>query len=153
MTTTQHITGTNWKARLSEANDAIGAARDAMNRAKNWDERKAAEKDLTFWLQQKAHAEGWLVNRPSVTRFTAQVCVPLMSKTAGRFDTEAEALAFAREQVGPNQSQVSIDAWTKDYGQTFAVRHLTWQDGEVRDSGWRRWLAGNFIGVGDLDFS
>lgn len=53
-------TGTDWKARMSEANDAIGAARDALRNAKNWSEKKVAEKDLTFWLQQKAHVEGWL---------------------------------------------------------------------------------------------
>ena len=50
----------DWQSRLSEANDAIGAARDALRNAKNWSEQKVAEKDLTFWLQQKAHVEGWM---------------------------------------------------------------------------------------------
>lgn len=58
--TTTHTTGTNWQARMSEANDAIGAARDALRRARTHSEIKAAEKDLAFWLQQKAHVESWV---------------------------------------------------------------------------------------------
>lgn len=65
MTTKQHLTGTDWKARLAEANDAIGAARDAMRQARGLSERRAAESDLTYWLQQRAHVEGWLAEEPA----------------------------------------------------------------------------------------
>jgi hypothetical protein len=88
-----------------------------------------------------------------VTRFDVHVVAPHVSCCDRSWfdgDQEADALALALEQVGPNQTQVSITAHTEDLAGSFALRHIVWESGEVRDTGWRRWLAGEFIGGGDL---
>lgn len=84
------------------------------------------------------------------TSFDGQVCVPLASTGARSWfesDAETAALEWAAGEVGPNQSQVSLTAHhAPDIAGTFAVRHLTWHPDGVRDSGWRCWVAGAFVG-------
>jgi hypothetical protein len=63
--------------------------------------------------------------------------------------SEDEALALAREWVGPNRTTVTIQ--TGGTNQTFGTRHVTWKDGEIRDSGWRCWINGAFIGAGTVE--
>lgn len=69
---------------------------------------------------------------------------PLSIHTSERVYDEAAAVKLAREWVGPNQSQVTITARTTDPACTFAVRHLTWENGQVRDWGWRVWIDSVF---------
>jgi hypothetical protein len=59
---------------------------------------------------------------------------------------EDTAVDTARGMVGPNVTQVTIEASPDPYQSgTFSIRHFTWKDGEVRDSGWRSWLDDEFV--------
>lgn len=85
-----------------------------------------------------------------ITAVDAQVCAPLAAADRkARFTTAAEAIEWALAEVGPNQTQVSLTAHTADIS-TWANRHFTWHGGDVNDSGWRLWIAGQFVGGGDL---
>lgn len=44
----------HWKDLVAEANDAIGAARDAFTRARTAKARRDAAEDLDWWIGRKA---------------------------------------------------------------------------------------------------
>lgn len=76
--------------------------------------------------------------------FVVQVVLP-RRRDLGFMTSEDAALGAARSGVGPGQSQVSVQAKGGSPA-TFAYRHFTWTtDGEVRDSGWRCWVDGQFV--------
>lgn len=83
------------------------------------------------------------------TRIDAQVVLPLFADRGRRCDSEGDAVDWARSEVGPNQRQVTLTAYT-DSVDTFAIRHFTWGDNGVSDSGWRLWCGGVFAGGGVL---
>lgn len=86
----------------------------------------------------------------NVTRIEAKVCSPLMSNRAARFGNEEDAaVAWALAEVGPNQTQVSLTA-SSPVLDIWANRHFVWENGEVRDTGWRLWTEGEFKGGGEL---
>lgn len=72
-------------------------------------------------------------------------------------DDEEHALVLARSLVGPRNDHVSITASVPtDVGGvwpdcSFAIRYLLWEGDHVRDTGWRLWRRGEFIGGGALD--
>lgn len=47
----------DWTRKIAEANDAIGAARDALNHAKTANARRLAAADLGWWIGRKAFCE------------------------------------------------------------------------------------------------
>jgi hypothetical protein len=59
--------------------------------------------------------------------------------------SEDTAIEWAKEQVSPRVTQVTIETLS-DRADTFAIRHFT----TAGDSGWRRWRDGDFIGAGSL---
>lgn len=83
----------------------------------------------------------------SKVTFGIQVVSPPEARTERRrVGTEDEAVAAAASIVGPNVTQVTIDTSYMGPG-TFGIRHITWRDGLVRDSGWIGWQDGVFVGA------
>lgn len=80
-------------------------------------------------------------------RYDVHVVLPWSANWARTTSDEAEAIELALGQVGPNQTQVSIDVGTAPFvSGTFAVRHITWKNGQAHDSGWRCWVDNRFVG-------
>lgn len=88
-----------------------------------------------------------------VTSLDVAVVTPLSSRTDGRARNEAQAIALAESWVGPNQTQVTITAHTDGGTGTFALRHFTWEDGGVSDSGWRVWADERLLDGSDLPWA
>jgi hypothetical protein len=85
----------------------------------------------------------------SKVRYSVQHIAPLAGggqRPKVRYATENEAVEAARDMIGPNVTQVTIEASPVPHAPgTFSIRHFTLKEGERKDSGWRSWLDGEFV--------
>ena len=78
-----------------------------------------------------------------------EVVLPFDNQESAQYvEREADAVAAALALVGPRWEQVTLTDGSAD---NFDVRHFVYQGGAqgVRDSGWRSWRGGAFVG-GDV---
>lgn len=84
----------------------------------------------------------------SDVRYTVQHVAPVITGQQPRVlhASENAAVEAARGAVGPNVTQVTVEASPQPFEPgTFSVRHFTWKNGQIRDSGWLSWLRHDFV--------